>query len=399
MIKVSKQIGKLTRQSTFLLALGILLGINLLGLFFQQKFSRQTGSAKSTNSLVDSFNALPKAPTVVLLGSSLIKTPFWLSDMHYLSKTLSYDDYHDCTKLQSQLTDKELEGASIFDFGIPGAMVSDIYLLTEKLLSGRHAPKLVIYAIGPRDFNDRVIASEITTPTFDRLFSSLDVMKTDWPYQMNFDQKANLIADRFCFAYRKRSQWQSSIASGLRRALDLVSKQTDKAVAISNSVDFDAITPTNYKHYAAIAPAKQNEICWNWSIKDYRARYASFNNEQFARQLAFFKSLVLVTKKRNIELLFVNMPLTQQNHDLMPAALYPNYIQSVRKVAASSRVPFIDLQNDRQFNETCFYDTVHLNSTGGDRLSSIFSKMISSTLCQPNSKASKTALCESSQIQ
>jgi Protein of unknown function (DUF1574) len=398
-LNLNDQKGNVTKQSCFLLALFILFAINLFGLVWQRSFNRQTGSAKSTNSLIDSFTVLQKSPNIVLLGSSLIKTPFWLSDMHYLSKTLSYDDYHCCSKLQSQLLDKELKGSSVFDFGIPGAMVSDIYLLTEKLLVGPQAPKLVIYAIGPRDLNDRVITSEITTPTFDRLFSPLDLGKNDWPYRMDFEQKVNLLADRLFFAYRKRSQWQMSIASGVRRGLDILSPKACPKPTSSNSIDFEAINTNNYKRYAAIAPEKQNEICWNWSIKDYRARYANFNSEQFSKQLFFLKSLIATTKKRNIALLLVNMPLTPQNLELMPSSLYPSYIQSLRTVANSSQIPLIDLQNDRQFDQTCFYDTVHLNSIGGDRLSSLFSKLISNTLCQANSKSAKLSLCETTQTQ
>lgn len=395
-LNVSKRIGGASACSTFLPAMLILFAINLIGLSWQHAFNRQAGASKSTNATIDGYTTLHKTPNIILLGSSLIKNPFWLSDIHYLAKTLDYDSYHDCSKLQSELSDKDLKDSYVFDFGMPGAMVSDIYLLTEKLLLGRLKPHLVIYAIGPRDFNDRVITSEITTPTFDRLFSALDLAKANWPYRMDFGQKINFLLDRFIFAYRKRGQWQMALASIFKRTLDKLAPQTKAKQFWSTPDNSQFASTSNPDGYLPVAFGKQSDLCWNSSIKDYKARYASFNNEQFNKQLAFLKALVVTTKKRNIELILVSMPLTGQNIRMMPPPLFALYNKSLQSVSRDYQISLIDLQNDKQFDQTCFYDTVHLNSKGGDKLASLLTKLIADRLC-PN--GSRLTLSESSRTQ
>ncbi len=381
------------------MALLILFAVNLIGLCWQHNFNHHSGACKSTNTIIDNFLNLEKHANTVLLGSSLIKNPFWLSDIRYLDKTLDYDSYHGCAKLEKDLSDRELKHSSVFDFGIPGAMVSDVFLLTEKLLRGPRTPNLLIYAVGPRDFNDRVIVSEITTPTFDRLFRETDLAKTDWPYRMNFEQKVNFLLDRFFFAYRKRGQWQTSLANGLNRALDILSPRANAKPLCDTAVAFDTINTGSSPLYSSTAASKVNDECWNCSIKDYKARYASFNSEQFTKQLAFLKALIVTTKSRNIELILVSMPLTQQNIELMPGPLHALYTQTLRSVAQEYQTPLIDLQNDKHFDQTCFYDTAHLNGIGGDRLGLLFSKLIADRLSPENPKSARITVSETTWTQ
>ena len=63
------------------------------------------------------------------------------------------------------------------------------------------------------------------------------------------------------------------------------------------------------------------------------------------------------------------MPLTQTNEKLMPEGFYNRFVGEVQKEAAAyDNVTFLDLSKDRQFKDSDFWDTVHMNHTGGDKL-------------------------------
>jgi hypothetical protein len=209
---------------------------------------------------------------------------------------------------------------------------------------------------------------------------------------MSAEQRANFLLDRFCFAYRKRSQWQSSLVSAANQFLDKLCTTDGIKRCVGNDSQLNMLTPASNSAQHLL---KQNDTCWNLSIKDYRARYASFNGEQFSKQCAFLQRLVETTKQKQIKLLLVNMPLTESNIALMPAPLYSNYLRFLHSISHTYKVPFIDLQHNSQFDQTCFYDIAHLNNIGGDRLSLVFSKLISDNISQANPKSGKISLCES----
>lgn len=72
-------------------------------------------------------------------------------------------------------------------------------------------------------------------------------------------------------------------------------------------------------------------------------------------------------KERNIKLYIVAMPLSKTNMALMPPGLYQHYMDTLKTETGKADVPLIDLAADGNYGDDDFYDTVHLNQTGGER--------------------------------
>jgi hypothetical protein len=73
------------------------------------------------------------------------------------------------------------------------------------------------------------------------------------------------------------------------------------------------------------------------------------------------------------------MPLTDDNIKLMPRGLYQQYISFVKDATKEAAVPFLDLQSAKAYDESNFYDTVHLNSKGGEKFLSTISNLVKET--------------------
>ncbi len=105
---------------------------------------------------------------------------------------------------------------------------------------------------------------------------------------------------------------------------------------------------------------------------DYIRRYGTHNGNQYLSmfniQKQFFTKLVALCKLEKIKLIILNMPLTKENMTLMPAGSYERYISLLNVEAKQYGFPLIDLNKNPQFIRSDFYDTAHMNSTGGKKL-------------------------------
>ncbi len=318
------------------------------------KSSDQNGVLQTIDSGIQQFK-LSKRPDVVLLGSSLVMSPVWTADFKSLGLAAvgSFYTYHKFDMLAKALSPNRAQPCEVFSFAVPGAMVSDMYLVVEKLLCEQKAPSLVVYGIAPRDFMDDLAGGETKTAVFQRLGDVSDLNRSDFA-NASFDEKLELVMDRGFYLFGKRTRYQAKYDQFCR-------KLADRRSAVTKSDDVFATT-------AGVFPLLQDpKILWRKSVDEYHMRYQKFNQFQFAKQEQFLKDTLVTCNKRGIQVLLVNMPLTQANLDLMPPGLYDKYLHSVKAIASENSVPLLDLSADK-FDKRCFYDTVHLNEIGAKAL-------------------------------
>jgi lysophospholipase L1-like esterase len=150
--------------------------------------------------------------------------------------------------------------------------------------------------------------------------------------------------------YGKRVRYQTKADSFVR-------KVAMKASAARSGVDPFATT-------ADVFPLFQDrKVLWQRSVDEYSMRYRKFNAVQYSTQQRFLQDLLTTCHDRQIQVLLVNMPLTEDNRKLMPQGLYKSYLDNLQTVAANNAVPLLDLSKE-QFPDQCYYDTVHLNEAG-----------------------------------
>ena len=326
---------------------------------------------QACNSAVDQFNKSIDTPSIVLMGSSLVMAPVWSLDNTNFSGVADVYHHHRALQLQQTLATSGKE-QDVFSFALPGAMMSDFYLIAEKLFTDTHTPKLLVCGLAPRDFMDDLLTGETRTAVFQRLMTLQDLPHLGSIYLSSFQEKTDFILNHLFYLYGKRWRYQDKIAYLLRRMYNqLLSPAVASAHTVSNQLEQQFMLN---EHRAQV---------WAKSIEEYRARYRHFNQAQFEKQSCFLKALLALGQKRGIQIVLVNMPLTQENIELMPEGLYKRYLTSIADLAIQYQCQLIDLQKDG-YRDSDFYDTVHLNAQGGRRFVSHLASWIAkeSTIAQ-----------------
>ncbi|HEY9756137.1 MAG TPA: D-alanyl-lipoteichoic acid biosynthesis protein DltD [Oculatellaceae cyanobacterium] len=325
------------------------------------KNSDQNGVVQTIDSAVQQYKKA-ETPDVVLLGSSLIMSPVWTADYKKFVNVNDFYRHHRSYLLEKKLSAETNEELKVFSFAVPGAMVSDMDLIVDKMLTGTKKPQLVVYGVAPRDFMDDLAGGETKTATFQRLGDVSDLSKNNFAAS-TVDEKLELVFNRAVYLFGKRTRYQSKTDAFVRK----VAHQ-----AIAAPQDQFAVAANNLN----VCPLLQDKkILWQKSLDEYHMRYQRFNQIQFKKQEQFLQDMLTSCKKNNIEVLLVNMPLTQTNLGLMPEGLYQKYLGMLKETASKNNVAILDL-GEMKYGDECFYDTVHLNEIGAEPFLSSVSQSI-----------------------
>lgn len=289
---------------------------------------------------------------LVLMGSSLVMAPVWSADAAHFQGVNNVYLHHRSRRLEEHLAGLGVR-QNAFSFGLPGAMVSDIYLIAEKLFKDELTPRLVVFGIAPRDLMDDLLTGETRTAVFKRLMEMDDLSRLGDMYLSSWQEKADFVANNAVFLYGKRWRYQDKLAGATRSLYDRVMPAAASPPAASAEQQF-------------LAGTDRAEV-WRKSIDEYRGRYRHFNASQFAKQKSFLEKFLATSRERGYPLLIVNMPLTSANLALMPPGFYSRYMEALRALCRRYHVDLADMQQDPSLTDADFYDTVHLNAAGGDK--------------------------------
>jgi hypothetical protein len=298
------------------------------------------------------------SPTVVLVGSSLVLAPFWSADLNHFKGVGDCWHHHQSKWMEQLLTAAGMPHTSVINFGLPGLVVSDAYLITEKLFKGPTKPTIAFYGIAPRDFMDDFLGAHTQTPLFERLVTVPDALQLGDLYFSTPQERLDFILQKVVYLYGKRGRYQTRVSRTLNKAAERIFATGTSYVAADE--DSRAL---------GFLQEQNRPFVWAASIKEYKARYKTFNEVQFERQKKFLDAMLKLNKQRGITTVLVNMPLTPDNLRLMPAGLYDRYMRSIGDLVARNEVSLLDLHNSGQYADESFYDTVHLNARGGEQIS------------------------------
>ncbi len=289
------------------------------------------------------FLARPKNPDIVFLGSSLMLVPLDGVDADYMGKTIDGAEHHQSLFFENHF--KKYSGKSInsFNFALPGEMPSDAYLITRFLLQGKHAPKVLVYGVGPRDFMDNLLPSPSATDPFQYLSRFGDwsdhasLIVPDW------QERLNLELSRLVYTYGQRSQ----LALDANRMADAVmdkvcpkppSKITDLEVyALRRSIMPDyrpfEVAPKTCL-FRPTTDANRPKFLDN--IAEYQKRYKTLKTETFNGQMSFLGDILAIARERNIHVMLYAMPITDINRGLLSDTSWQLYRSRLRSIATAS---------------------------------------------------------------
>ena len=328
---------------------------------------------------VKEFYEQQPPPQVVLLGSSLLMHSVSRQDADYLKKDLDYVHHHRSIYFEDRVKECFGRDADIrcFNFSLPGDLVSDDYMIARAVLHGDHKPKYVVLGLSLRDFIDNAVNCPGNTPPFRYLkrFTDIDDLvdlampqfwqQFDYRFGKIFYLWGNKLDLQVCF-----DQIARNLLAPIARSVALPSQLND--------LDYRKHVPSDLHSEVeeGMAIVKPNQpYSFDPNFADYRRRCGSPNERMFKIQSVFVKKLVDFCKEEGICLVVLNMPLTRENLALMPPGSYENYLTTVHQTVAQAGDTFVDLNRDPHFVHTDFYDTAHMNSSGGKKLLDILAKL------------------------
>ncbi len=317
------------------------------------------------------FLSQQKPSDIVICGSSVLMHPIARVEAVHKNKNLDYVLDHQSTYFADALG-KSIgqQNLSCFSFALPGSMISDNFMVMRGLLTGAHKPSVVVLGLTLRDFIDSGVTCPGATPPFRYLkrYANIDdvidlAMPQIW-------QRFDYWLGKLVYVNGKKMDMQTLLSEQVKSILDPVFK---KEFGPCRLVEMDPTrnTPSNLRGeiepgMMIVGPHEAASYLDNTA--EYRKRYRRNDPKMFEIQSSFLEKLLAEAKANDVRVIMVNVPVSEQNHTLMPAGAYEKYQSRVKDLASKWGVEYFDPSNNVQFVQSDFYDSVHMNADGGKKL-------------------------------
>lgn len=406
------------RASSFALALGVFVFINLIGHAIEYSYTQTVVNpvlnnpalrkkARSIFALpvfprynmldngLDEFFSRERTPDCVILGSSLMYDPFYALDRPRIDESVAY---HYCLAFEDSLKAAGLKYSPVMNLAVSGAMVSDLEQITQHVFKDTHKPKWIIIGLTPGTL---VGAKEVATPSFKRLAGTDEYLRYFMWYRSSFDDAFQLVVTRLSPLHFYRRYWQQKLGEGSShmikswtgdgRALSMAppeksvrSVATEPVVALPHKTAWQAnirvaVPPrppgwrqalTDHLSGATKAATLPKKDAFN-AVNLYVTYSLLFNLSLSRRtldiQLASLARLLDLSRDRGMRVLLIDMPMTEPYLRLLPDGFESLYHRRLDQVCRS-RGALMLRASDVNFSDGDFADGVHLNATGGKKL-------------------------------
>lgn len=359
-------------KSTAVWTAGLLLAANATMLAWKPLASVDPESLPSAHTwawwAAKEFTSLPKAPDVVLLGSSLLFQPLGRLEANYHGKDIDYVRHHRVNYIENALQKRGLPAEICYNFSLPGSMVSDDYMVMRSLLHGARKPKVAVVCISMRDMMDTQVHCIGTTPPFRLLTRYTDIGDILDIAMPKLWQRGDYLAQKGFYLWGKKLDLQVLLSEATKSTLAPTYSQWFPPSRLAEA-DPARNLPSNLRSEVEYMPMRANEpISWTDNASEYKRRYRHANEKLFKDEATFLAKMYDMARERGIEMVLVNAPLTPENHALMPSGAYDHYLLYLRKFCATRDIPLLNLDGQPQFKHEDFYDNAHMNGYGGAKM-------------------------------
>jgi hypothetical protein len=365
--------------SSFLVAAGLFVAANAaLG-----KLPAVSGPVLSAESFQDSADAMQNgrpaswwitksylrrpAPDIVLFGSSQMGG-VQAADAKLQGRKLDWVLDHECDILEQAVGKRLNHQSSVFICGLPGAMVSDHYVISKTLFP-HEKPGLVILTVAPRDFMDNFLPDVASTEPYkfySRYLTSdsgaRKLMVTTWNDKLQSAMTSVLPLKNVSQIIPWKTLSSNLPLPPQAVISDAGLKQKMTGWLFSLNSDNDNVKPGQ----CIVLPDMPKAYIDN-SV-EYAKRYRNCNPPFYKKELEYLSALLKFYKQENIKVMIVDMPLTAVNRGLLPPIFWTSYKGGLKAACAEYDARYLDLSADQLFRPSDFVDTVHLNAGGGTKL-------------------------------
>lgn len=311
-------------------------------------------------------------PNVILLGSSLMMNPIWQNEANFLQKSVDIVKDRRVRYLEDGLKSilPDEKNVKCFNLALPGAMISDDYMVVRSLLAGPRRPRLLIMGLSPRDFTDNgfyCAASSDHYQYLSRLTDSRDLVELAMPQLW---QRWRYYVNSVFYLTGKRSDLQ---VCGSEKAREIMQPYLASSVMARSRLTRDDTVAGNAIYKTEI---QSGVYLAHPNVPDYyneipaamMQRYAGANAERQENQRQWFEKLLHLCKDEGIQPFIVIMPQTPMAISFFPPGVYDQTRQMIAETASRYNFPCIDLPFESQFNANDFTDMCHMDGSGGKKV-------------------------------
>lgn len=311
-----------------------------------------------------------KRPQLLVLGSSLPMEAIARYDAQF---TGSFDEnnldavrkYTGASYLEHLIAEKNGTSMTAFNLTCVACMASDAELILRRVVEAGRAPQIVIFGIGPRDFIDNIVPAVGKTPV-SKLLTNRITLPEIVTQARPLEETRELLIGQLVYLYKVRGDYKTMLTGW---ACDLLSHPADlyesnQLAKIAKQQTQTTAQETAVKSSTLPAP-KPSQFA---DLPEWKERYLPANFERFEKEKASFENMLATCKKNGIRMIVVNMPLTSENKKLIPDKLYSRYRSEICKLPAQFGDELIDLDSNKAFQLSDFYDSAHVNSQGGKKV-------------------------------
>ncbi len=277
-----------------------------------------------------------KAPNIVVFGNSQMGG-VQASDAVIAGRSLDFVRDHESLTLERDLGQHGLKDLRCFTAALPGAMVSDHFLLSKTLFSKKLKPQVVVLGLAPRDIVDNTPPNETEPYSLFSRFTDLGGQ-----HKLYFDDALSQTGNVLL------------ALSPLRRT--------------SVSVPTFLECTTNIRPgQCVVVPEKVKEIVFIDNAAEYHKRY-QINNKRMEKQYEFLNEFLSTMQRDHIKVLVTGMPVMASNRGLLPEKFWADFRTRVTAMCTKHGAKWLDLTDNPEFTTYDFVDPVHTNDRGGAKV-------------------------------
>jgi hypothetical protein len=334
-----------------------------------------------------------RKPNTVFFGSSLMVAVVNDGDSSFLQQPLDAVKNHRSKYFETYAARLLGKPVSTHSFAIGGQMASDACALFRALPAKGEGRPLLVWGVAPRDLVDSSFSDPASTETvryLDKVSYPQDVLpesKRVWKQiERQIERSIYLYGKRADFQIVERNLAENIIEKTLGTTFDTI-KAPQPLLKIAMAEQPEENSPGQW----IVSPYSQKaakHALWADNSKEYCARYQPFRPKVFNSQSKYMDKLLQQAHEMGFSVILVNMPLTKQNTDLLPAGIYDKYLNRVRELAQKNDAQFVDFNRPGVFSKEDFCDPVHLHGLGAQKFMRKVAEQVGN-LCQSKALAGK----------
>lgn len=319
------------------------------------------------------------APNVVVCGSSIVMHPLWHHEADYRQQPVDFVADHRSRFLEDVIARSSgIKDLKCFNFGLPGCMASDDYMVVKSMFKADKKPEIMILGICPRDMIDNRFNCAGSSKHFQYLsrFTDarglLDLSMPNWWQRIGYLTTESIYfagkaqAAQVIFGEALKTFLQPEVAGLPASPLDLKTEHDKQFAMYQNLVEkgFWIAKPNAPINYVP-------------DLSDLPRRYGHPNTALFKNQKKWLDLCLENCHKMGVKVVLVNMPNTTIARAGMPPGVYDRHVACLKEMANKWNCLFVDADVPNYYEQQHdFTDCFHLSANGGKKAFELIGRAI-----------------------